>query len=843
MQKRTMANKRAATKLKHSNRGKRNVEDDYSFQTKKTVEEYHLELIDVCTGDSLSISSLSPLLEACPEAIQAHGETDTLLHHACYNNQVTREVVEYLVGLYPAAVETRTQWLPLHRACLNNAPSNVIDYLIDRYPEALRFEWDHSGLPLHCFLDQAFSLDKQTTNLDLYLVEKFISLYPEALRVQGEHYGTPLHVAVRRNDVSLELIQMLAHGEPTTLHLEHNSYLPIHILLCHWRCPPLEVVQFFVEQAPATLVHRANRGELPLHCACRDGGGEQNVTHDIIQLLIQACPASLAMASEFGNLPLHDACLHDNSSLEIVSLLVNENPDAVQSPNHFGMLPVDYACIKSLEITKLLISRYPESVKHTDHDGRLPIHGACHHGALEIVQFLFSLYPESIHHKTIRGDLPLHTAMKDEVSSLDVIIFLIENYPESIQEKDVKGNLPLHRVCECFSPQLLVIRLLFERFPEAIHTKNDKGRFPLHCACRSSKMSLEAVRFLISQLPYAAKVQDEDGLLPLHLVCKNRFSSQKEVEEELKYLIEIFPEGVRVNSPSYGLPIHCAAKRGNLNTVKYLESLYPESIEFNNESLGLPFNRAASKEMFQYLLIQRYQEYFNKRGIFPPHAIFQDRTIMKKAKVILRLFSHFPFYIRDTNSYTNKQGVTPLHLAVADTDVEASFVETLIGMMNSEAVRTPDYQGSIPLHYALRHGAFPDVVKLLLNLYPKGKYITDKLGNLPLHVACRHGASLEVVKIFVEDDEMSEQGLVTDGQGELPLHKACRGGHVSLVLFLMEKHLSSIRLKNSAGMLPVLLMCQSSGKRRATRETPEFLDAIWCLLKEHPDALLEALSS
>jgi ankyrin repeat protein len=137
----------------------------------------------------------------------------------------------------------------------------------------------------------------------------------------------------------------------------------------------------------------------------------------------------------------------------------------------------------------------------------------------------------------------------------------------------------------------------------------------------------------------------------------------------------------------------------------------------------------------------------------------------------------------------------------------------------------------------------PDGVKLLLNSYPKGKYITDNLGRLPLHVACRHGSSLEVVKILIEDDEMSEQTLVADGEGELPLHKACRGGHVSLVLFLMEKHLSSIRLKNSAGMLPVLLMCQSSGKRRAMRDTPEFLNAIWCLLKEHPDALLEALSS
>jgi ankyrin repeat protein len=838
MQKRTMAKKRkrSATKLKHSNRGKSNVEDDYSFQTKKTVEEYFQGLVDVCRGDSLSISSLSPLLEACPEAIQAHGENDTLLHHACYNKQVTREVVEYLIGLYPAAVENRTQWLPLHRACLNNnAPSNVIDYLIDRYPEALRLEWDHSGLPLHCFLDQGYSLDKQP-NLDLDLVEKFISLYPEALRVQGARYGTPLHVAVGRNDVSLELIQMLAQGEPTTLHLEHNSDLPIHTLFRQGRCPPLEVVQFFVEQAPATLVHRANGGESTLHCACREGGGKHDVTHDIIQLLIQACPASLAMASDFGNLPLHDACLHGNCSLEIVSLLVNDNPDAVRSPNHFGMRPVHYASGKSLEITKLLISRYPESVKCADYDGRLPLHGACRHGPLEVVQFLFSLYPESIRHQTFGGDLPLHKAM--EISRLDVIIFLIENYPESIQKKDVKGNLPLHRVCESFSSRIPVIRLLFERFPEAIHTKNDKGRFPLHCACRSSSMSLEAVRFLISQLPYAAKVQDEDGLLPLHLVCQTRFSSEEEVEEELKYLNEIFPEGVRVNSPSYGLPIHCAATGGNLNTVKYLESLYPESIEFNNESLGLPLNCAGSKEMFQYLLVQRYQEYFNKRGIFPLHAIFQDHTIMNKATVILRLLSHFPVHIRDTN----RQGVTPLHLAVADTDFEASFVETLIGM-NSEAVGTPDYQGSIPLHYALRHGASLDVVKLLLNLHPKGKYITDKLGNLPLHVACRHGASLEVVKIFVEDDEMSEQALVTDGQGELPLHKACRGGHVSLVLFLMEKHLSSIRLKNSAGMLPVLLMGQSSGKRRAMRGTPEFLDAIWCLLKEHPDALLEALSS
>jgi ankyrin repeat protein len=183
-------------------------------------------------------------------------------------------------------------------------------------------------------------------------------------------------------------------------------------------------------------------------------------------------------------------------------------------------------------------------------------------------------------------------------------------------------------------------------------------------------MSLETVRFLISQLPYAAEVQDEDGLLPLHLVCQNQYYFVNEVEEALKNLNEIFPEGVRVNSASYGLPIHCAATRGNLDAVKYLESLYPESIEFNNESLGLPLHCADTKETFLYLLRQRYQEYFNKRGMFPLHAIFQDGAITNKATVILRLLEHFPVHIRDTN----RQGVTPLHLAVTDADLAAPFL-------------------------------------------------------------------------------------------------------------------------------------------------------------------------
>jgi hypothetical protein len=80
-----------------------------------------------------------------------------------------------------------------------------------------------------------------------------------------------------------------------------------------------------------------------------------------------------------------------------------------------------------------------------------------------------------------------------------------------------------------------------------------------------------------------------------------------------------------------------------------------------------------------------------------------------------------------------------------------------------------------------------------------------------MHVASCHNSSLGVVERLIEVDPVALL-LAKSKEDELPLHKACRGGHLSIIHLLLEKHVSSASECNASGMLPFLLVCQSSGK-------------------------------
>jgi hypothetical protein len=77
-----------------------------------------------------------------------------------------------------------------------------------------------------------------------------------------------------------------------------------------------------------------------------------------------------------------------------------------------------------------------------------------------------------------------------------------------------------------------------------------------------------------------------------------------------------------------------------------------------------------------------------------------------------------------------------------------------------------------------------------------------------------------------------------DHSGELALHKACRGGHSELVSLLAAKDEFTIRKANAAGMLPVFLLSQASGKKKDILTSTDLLGAIWLLFKKHPEAIL-----
>ena len=120
-----------------------------------------------------------------------------------------------------------------------------------------------------------------------------------------------------------------------------------------------------------------------------------------------------------------------------------------------------------------------------------------------------------------------------------------------------------------YEPSRTFLREVFNVYPEAIHARDSKGRLPIHCAFDYKRSGVdtgrgiqdgEVIRFLYNQLPYGIKTQDNDGQLPLHIACSQRSYTEEEMNT-LKYVIELYPEAMKVDSPKYGLPLHRACSQ------------------------------------------------------------------------------------------------------------------------------------------------------------------------------------------------------------------------------------------------------------------------------------------
>lgn len=176
------------------------------------MSDYVEHFEDFCGSDSLSLVEMHRMTEGVSlDDLQ----NSTFLHITCMNKRVTKEIIEYLVELYPSAVnfcldipdELISSAYPLHLACYNpDFPAEVIHLLMDRSDsdsEALshlcvfEFEWandgyddDVSGLPLHYYL-------ARTSNVHLDTVKRLLNANMGAVNVRRRNtwHANPYHSA------------------------------------------------------------------------------------------------------------------------------------------------------------------------------------------------------------------------------------------------------------------------------------------------------------------------------------------------------------------------------------------------------------------------------------------------------------------------------------------------------------------------------------------------------------------------------------------------------------------------------------------------------------------------
>jgi len=532
------------------------------------------DLNEWCDSDELSLTTLreSEISQlSTNDVTQETYNENPLLHMICLNKNVTLEMIEYILDLFPGVASYQTDLFDdnmsesikttsyaLHCACYNkHCPSSVIRLLYEEFEEATKWmamvgdgvrHCDVKGLPLHYYLGRTNNIHLTKDDspspeppIDMEIVKLLVGAYPQSLMIaDDEEYACyPAHAVI--------------HQDPNDL---------------------CKIIEYFLEVEPSSLRVLDGDGNTPLQLAC----GNNGLNLEVVQMLYNSWPEAIHVSSVHNELPIHELCcnamLANTTALSILRFMLSIDPTLVRERDGLDYLPIHHAVRsaanrKSLEFCKVLIDLYPESLRVGTNTGSLPIHKAYD---IEIAQYLLELYPESINTQDRYGMLPVHEAAVGR--NIDKVELLLARDPDAASKMTNDESLPLHLACGSYHGYLEVVKALFDAFPQAIHMCNREGQIPFELASNLKTSDLDIINFLEAhQLAYAREANDttametpdENGWLPLHHALKNKASLGS-----IKLLVESSPLALQVADPKGVYPLHIACEFSSVKIVKYL---------------------------------------------------------------------------------------------------------------------------------------------------------------------------------------------------------------------------------------------------------------------------------
>jgi len=210
-------------------------------------------------------------------------------------------------------------------------------------------------------------------------------------------------------------------------------------------------------------------------------------------------------------------------------------------------------------------------------------------------------------------------------------------------------------------------------------------------------------------------------------------------------------------------------------------------------------------------------------------------------------------------------GWLPLHYAVAN-GADIDVVNVLLEAYPDSKLIT-DKRGRTPSHFALGNVEYPpteQLIQLLVgreqnnrnhnNTMKSGSLNSssavrwpDENNMLPLHYACAYGANVDVIRVLV--DEWDESLTKVDSKGRTPLHfamgSADRENAPDVVNLLLDLHPASVNIMDVEKNLPLNLLSSKADSVEVTQITTR--DCVKkCLnlyLKAKPNTSIELLTA
>eukprot|EP00984_Skeletonema_dohrnii_P002172 scaffold746_cov96-Skeletonema_dohrnii-CCMP3373.AAC.4 len=436
-------------------------------------------------------------------------------------------------------------------------------------------------------------------------------------------------------------------------------------------------------------------------------------------------------------------------------------------------------------------------------------------------------------------------ACRNEDVNEGIIRCLLEHFPAAASA-NIHGGPSLRFALSNKNMTRNIIQLLIEAAPNTVRSADIDGRLPLHCLCGGKNgneiAAIEILKLLIGMCPEAAQRADSFGYLPIHIAVITSNSTKF-----CRMLIEAYPGSERIIDDIGMLPFHCACLKNNYATVEYLYELYPDSINHATPATGYypihiaiqsMIRRSSTIEIVEFLLncdpnvkLQKF------RGIvslllWAYHLYFeQDGSSIEAAvKVIKVIFDAYPEAIEDDKIASNIQSCHEQVQAFLNGELVYARLAR-----DHRLMTTPDGNGQLPLHRALRNNVRLGSIKLLVKGNALAVQSPDNSGAIPLHVACQHHESANVVQYLIALDTASLDAV--DRDGNTALHLVCRGARHEIIALLLDKYGAvSVSKRNACDKLPIDLLWESN--EVLDRDSIEYTESVFRLIKAYPETLL-----
>uniref|UniRef100_A0ABD2X5S7 Uncharacterized protein n=1 Tax=Trichogramma kaykai TaxID=54128 RepID=A0ABD2X5S7_9HYME len=459
-------------------------------------------------------------------------------------------------------------------------------------------------------------------------------------------------------------------------------------------------------------------------------------------------------------------------------------------------------------VAELLLRRGNANPTYANKKGMTPLHIVCRRNYdADFVRMLFEIDEEKnwqmkVDARDKEGNTPLHHAVRHS-SERTVELLLSRGADPSAANR--KGQTPLHLVIERSSWCALLVKSLLDRRDKLlIDARNELGETPLHLALRHD--NLEAAVWLLRSNGANPLVADEKGETPLHIVCRRHRDSRTLEQFFGQRSDKLRPSLVWARLDDEGnTPLHLALGQRNIEFAKLLldrdgadpsvanwkgttplhivcQKKYPidttERLLFDHPSNEQPPMKVDAldgkgKTPLHYALVEddaAMAELLLSRGADPSlalHVVCEKKFTRHLAETLFKHLNKLKARKLERRiDARNKEGRTPLHLALRNGNLEAAVWLLRRGADLIKAEK----DGLIPLHVVckLASPADKDLAKLFFQRARRGLRVDalDKEGNTALHLALNKGNKRLAKRLLKRGADPNLAGA----EGETPLH-------------------------------------------------------------------------